>query len=88
MTQTAEPSLTNTDAHPGAHPGEDRLAPAHAPLHVDTTQAAPFVERHIGPSPAIGVSPGFANSAGSALSQAVRNLSLVKIEFAPATTPP
>ncbi len=60
MTQTAEPSLTRTAiaptadaaAEPTGDPDIDpRSKTGTEPLHVDTSAAAPFVERHIGPSP-------------------------------------
>ena len=55
MTQTAEPRLTRTGpagpAGPLGHVGPTGGSADAEPLHVDTSLAAPFVERHIGPSP-------------------------------------
>ena len=48
MTQTAEPDLA-TSGPTGQTPDEGH--PHDGPLHVDTSHPAPFVERHIGPSP-------------------------------------
>ncbi len=50
MTQTAATSTaTDTTAIDGPDVGQD--AAPDVPVHVDTSRPAPFVERHIGPSP-------------------------------------
>jgi len=51
VTQTAEPSTTHTDSSDGADGAPQSGRGGAAPLHVDTGHPAPFVERHIGPSP-------------------------------------